>query len=152
MDLDPWSDGRELDDAQVELNLTPLVDVVFALLIVFMVASAAYVDDGRSDAAGGQIDLALPAGSARSQQAPSGEVVVALDADGSIFQDGKPTDTSTLAADVVRRLAAQPELQVRIEADRKLTYERVMDVIAELQRLGVRNVGLATRAPSAATP
>ncbi len=136
-----------LDGAETgpELNLTPLVDVVFALLIVFMVSSAAIIEEGMSDAASGQIELALPTGDSKAQKAPATELVIQVDADGSMFADGKAIDDKSLADDVMQRLAKKPDLQVRVEADSKLSYQRVMDVILRLQTLGVRNVGLATR-------
>ncbi|MEY3011571.1 MAG: hypothetical protein RIT45_306 [Pseudomonadota bacterium] len=141
---DAWPDA-DGDDEGVELNLTSLVDVVFALLIVFMVSSAAMVEQGRADAAGGEIELSLPSGSGASAEAPPGEVVVAVDRQGNLFESGQPTDTRALAARISAGIARNPQLQVRIEADEKLTYERVMEVITDLQKLGVRNVGLATR-------
>jgi len=137
-----------LEDARPELNLTSLVDVVFALLVVFMVSSAAMVEEGRTDAAAGQIELALPTGSNQLNQATPTELVLQIDVDGSLFMSGKATDDKSLADDIMARLAKTPDLQVRVEADSKLSYQRVMDMIGKLQGLGVRNVGLATRAKS----
>jgi biopolymer transport protein ExbD len=146
---DPWGDElAALEHDNVELNLTSLVDVVFALLIVFMVSSAAMVEQGRADAPGDQIELSLPAGRSAATEAPPGELVLALNVDGGLFQDGQPTDTKALAKLVAEKLAANPQLQVRVEAHEKLTYQRVMELIGDLQQLGVRNVGLATRKPS----
>ncbi|MCB9739894.1 MAG: biopolymer transporter ExbD [Deltaproteobacteria bacterium] len=133
------------EDEGVELNLTSLVDVVFALLIVFMVSSAAMVEQGRADAAGGEIELSLPSGSASTAEAPPGEVVVSVDRQGNLYEAGEPTDSKALASRIAAQVGKNPNLQVRIEADEKLTYERVMEVISDLQKLGVRNVGLATR-------
>ena len=147
MTPDDWM-RDPIADAGPDLNLTSLVDVVFALLVVFMVSSAAMVEEGRTDAASGQIELALPTGSSALNQAPPGEVVLQVDADGSLFMAGKATDSKALADDLMQRLATTPNLQVRIEAHSKLSYQHVMDVIAKLQGLGVRNVGLATRAKS----
>ena len=145
-----WPDQMELEGAErVELNLTSLVDVVFALLIVFMVSSAAMIEQGRVDAATGQIDLALPAGRTAEAKAPTTELVVQLDADGNIFESGAAMDRRSLGRLVLEKLKAAPELQVRLEADQKLTYERVMAIIGRLQELGVKNVGLATRQPAA---
>ncbi len=145
MGHDPWQEGGGDVDEQVELNLTPLVDVVFSLLVVFMIAAGAMSDGGAADHAAGTIELSLPAGSATAKSATPQQVVIAVDVDGSLYQDGQPTDTKALARALLERVAKEPELQVRVEADEKLTYQRVMDVILELQRLGVRNVGLATR-------
>lgn len=143
-EVDDWD-----DDAGVDLNLTSLVDVVFALLIVFMVSSAAMIEEGRNESASGQIDLALPTGNTKASKAPAGELVVQVDADGSLYVGAAPTDRKSLSNDIIERLAKTPDLQVRIEADSKLAYQRVMDVIAHLHDIGVRNVGLATRAKGA---
>lgn len=144
-----WPDRPEAEGVeQVELNLTSLVDVVFALLIVFMVSSAAMIEQGRVDGATGQVDLSLPSGANASQQMPASELVVQLDADGNLFENGSPTDARALGKQLVEKLRGEPELQVRIEADQKLAYERVMEVITRLQELGVKNVGLATRRPA----
>ena len=143
-----WHEHPEAEaGAQVELNLTSLVDVVFALLIVFMVSSAAMIEQGRVDAATGQVDLALPTGRTAESHAPSSEMVVQLDADGNMYESGESMDRTSLGRMVLEKLKGAPDLQVRIEADQKLTYERVMEVISRLQELGVKNVGLATREP-----
>jgi len=136
---------EEIAAPGVQLNLTPLVDVVFALLIVYMVSSAAMIEQGRNDAATGQVDLALPAGSTEAGAQKATELVIQLDADGALYRGGQPTDMRTLEQALVEQIGRDPEVQVRVEADRKLTYERVMELIARLQSLGLRNVGLATR-------
>jgi len=144
-----WGERPELDaGSEVDLNLTSLVDVVFALLIVFMMSSAAMIEQGRVDAATGQVDLSLPAGQTAASKAPSSELVVQIDADGNMFEAGAPMDQRSLGLRVLEKLKGAPDLQVRVEADQKLTYERVMAVISRLQELGVRNVGLATRTPA----
>lgn len=147
--MSKWPDQIDLEDTGVDLNLTSLVDVVFALLIVFMVSSAAMIEQGRNDSAAGQIDLALPTGDTKAASKPAGEVVVQVDADGNLYAKGERTDRKSLAADILERLTSEPNLQVRIEADNKLAYQRVMDVIGYLHDVGVRNVGLATRQPAA---
>ena len=70
---------------------------------------------------------------------------VESDADGNLFEFGKAMDRTTLARTIVERMVAEPELHVRIEADRALPYQQVMEIITHLQSIGVRNVGLATR-------
>ncbi len=144
-----WGERPELEaGTQVDLNLTSLVDVVFALLIVFMVSSAAMIEQGRVDAATGQVELALPAGQTSESKAPSSELVVQIDSDGNMFEGGAAMDRRSLSVRVLEKLKGAPDLQVRVEADQKLTYERVMALIERLQELGVKNVGLATRVPT----
>ncbi len=145
MGHDPWQEGGADADEQVELNLTPLVDVVFSLLVVFMISAGSMGGGDRADPSAGTIELSLPSGAATAKPATPQEVVIAVDVDGSLYQDGQPIDTKALARALVERVGKEPGLQVRVEADEKLTYQRVIEVILELQRLGVRNVGLATR-------
>ena len=141
-----WGDRPEAGSSQaVELNLTPLVDVVFALLIIFMVSSAAMIEDGRMDVAAGQVDLALPSGETKPSPQDTTELIVQVDADGNLFEAGDAMDRTTLARTIVERIANEPSLHVRIEADRALPYQQVMELITHLQSIGVRNVGLATR-------
>lgn len=138
-----WGEHPESDTPEtVELNLTSLVDVVLVLLIIFMVATSAVADHDKSDATAGVVDLQLPTGSLAADGKPHGEVVVQLDADGSLFEDGKATDPRTLDKSIVERLAKDPDLQVRVDADQKLNYQRLAEVLAQLQSLGVRNVSL----------
>ncbi len=147
MRIPDWGERpEEIVQPGVQLNLTPLVDVVFALLIIYMVSSAAMIEQGRSESATGQVDLALPAGSTEAGSKKSTEVVVQIDADGALYRGGEATDMRSLEKALIEKISRDPEMQVRVEADRKLTYERVMELIARLQSLGLRNVGLATRA------
>lgn len=137
-----WSDPAENDEGGVELNLTPLVDVVLVLLIIFMVSSAVVTDQNKTENANSVVDLSLPTGAAPSNAAPQAEVIVQINADGSLFEAGGATDRKTLAKSLVERIATQPDVQVRIEADKSLSYEKVMDLIVELQALGVHNIGM----------
>ncbi len=141
-----WDEHPESDIPEtVELNLTSLVDVVLVLLVVFMVSSAVMVDKGKSDSPAGVVDLQLPTGKTASNEAPPPEVVVQINADGALFQAGSATEWRSMAKDLAERMAKQPELQVRLEADERLPYQKVMDVILELQSLGIHNIGLATK-------
>ena len=138
-----WGEHPESDTPEtVELNLTSLVDVVLVLLIIFMVATSAVADRDKAEAASGVVDLQLPTGSVPADGKPHGEVVVQINADGALFQDGKATDPRSLDQQLVERLAKEPDLQVRVDADQKLNYQKLAEVLAQLQTLGVRNVSL----------
>jgi biopolymer transport protein ExbD len=140
-----WDDRPELDTPEnVELNLTSLIDVVLVLLIVFMVSAGVYVESGRADA-GTQVELQLPSGSSVTDQPPKSEMVVQINADGLLFQNGAATEWRSMTKELADRLGREPDLQVRVEADERLSYSKVMETILELQSLGVRNIGLGTR-------
>ena len=141
-----WGEDPSLQEPDgVELNLTPLVDVVLVLLVVFMVSSAVVVDTSRAEAAQAQVELQLPAGAVPAQAAPMAEVVLQVDLDGALYEDGRSTDWKALTQTLVDRLAKEPNLQVRIDSDQRLPVQRLVEVISGLQALGIRNVGLGTK-------
>ncbi|MSP91007.1 MAG: biopolymer transporter ExbD [Myxococcales bacterium] len=141
-----WGDDPSLHDPEgVELNLTPLVDVVLVLLVVFMVSSAVVVDTSRAEAAQAQVELQLPSGAVPANAAPMVEVVLQVDLDGALYEGGQSTDWKALTATLVDRLAKEPDLQVRIDSDQRLPVQRLVEVISGLQALGIRNVGLGTK-------
>lgn len=138
-----WGEHPENDMPEsVELNLTSLVDVVLVLLIIFMVSTAVVAEKGKPENAAGVVDLQLPTGKVPTEAQPKGEVVVQINADGALFQNGAATDEKTLQKDLVERLTKEPDLQVRVDADQKLSYQRLAELLSELQSLGVHNVSL----------
>ena len=138
-----WGDHPELDMPEsVELNLTSLVDVMLVLLIIFMVSSAVMGESGKPDADSGLVDLQLPSGQVQSTAPATTEVLVQINSDGALFQSGTATDQRALAKELTARMAKEPDLQVRIEADQRLPYQKVAELLAELQSLGVKNVSL----------
>lgn len=141
-----WERPEDEHTESVELNLTSLVDVMLVLLIIFMVSTSAMVDKEREDdAAKGQVELQLPSGRAATDQPSKREVVVQIDADGNLFQDGTATEWKSLSQNLLDRLPQEPELQVRIDADQRLPVQRAVEVLEDLQALGIRNVGLGTQ-------
>jgi biopolymer transport protein ExbD len=135
------------EDERVELNLTSLVDVVFTLLVIFLVSSTAIIEQRRLEAtAAGQVDLVLPAGQGEEGSLPASETVLQIDPQGRLFENGAPVELGEVEKRLRERLGRDTDLHVRLEADQGLSYQRVMEVITRLQDLGVRSLGLATRA------
>ncbi len=141
-----WSDQPEFDSGEtVDLNLTSLIDVVLVVLVVFMVSTSAIVDRDRIEHAQGQVDLQLPTGSAPSDSAKHAEVTVQIDADGQLFVGGQPTEWRSLSKDLAEKLGKDAQLQVRVDADQRLPVQRAVEVLEQLQTLGIQNVGLGTQ-------
>src|SRR4051812_1351841 len=114
-----------------EINVTPLVDVMLVLLIIFMVTAPLLV-------AGVPIDLPESRAGALDQQAKP--VQVAIDGQGRItIDEAAITETELPAA--LERIAAQPQppegRRIYLRADRSLDYGRVMGVMGELNRAGL---------------
>ena len=124
-----------------EINVTPLVDVMLVLLIIFMVTAPLLV-------AGVPIDLPESRAGALEQQAEP--VQVAIDRDGLITIDDAPVAEAALPGELAK-IAAQPEpaegRRIYLRADRSLDYGRVNRVLGELNRAGLNRVALVSVGP-----
>ena len=121
-----------------EINVTPLVDVMLVLLIIFMVTAPLLV-------AGVPIDLPESRAGALDQNAEP--VQIAIDSAGRITIDEQPVTEAALATKLAT-IAAQPQpaegRRIYLRADRSLDYGRVMRVMGELNRAGLNRVALVS--------
>ena len=121
-----------------EINVTPLVDVMLVLLIIFMVTAPLLV-------AGVPIDLPESRAGALDQQAEP--VQVAIDRDGTITIDDVAIPEAALPGKLAE-IAAEPQpkegRRIYLRADRTLDYGRVMRVMGELNRAGLNRVALVS--------
>ena len=124
-----------------EINVTPLVDVMLVLLIIFMVTAPLLV-------AGVPIDLPESRAGALDQQAKP--VQIAMDRNGRITIDDSPVADAELPR-TLANIAAQPQppegRRIYLRADRTLDYGRVMRVMGELNRAGLNRVALVSVGP-----
>ncbi len=131
------SRGRRKRAPMAEINVTPLVDVMLVLLIIFMVTAPLLV-------AG--VPINLPDSRAKALDQGEKPVQISLDTDGRLFIDTK----EVRAADLPSRLAALAGKgdaqgpQVYLRADRGLDYGEVMRVMGEINRAGLTRVALVT--------
>ena len=121
-----------------EINVTPLVDVMLVLLIIFMITAPLLV-------AGVPVDL--PESRAKALDQDSKPVQIALDAEGGLFIDDVAVADSELARSLAD-IAAQPEpaegRRIYLRADKGLDYGKVMRVMGELNRAGLNRVALVS--------
>nr|WP_234149651.1 ExbD/TolR family protein [Sphingobium sufflavum] len=123
-----------------EINVTPLVDVMLVLLIIFMVTAPLLVTG---------VPVRLPENRAGALDQDSKPTVLSIDASGVVYMDDEPVND----ADLPDRLAAlkvrmAPDAQLFLRADGGLDYERVMLVMGELNRAGLDRVALVSTAQS----
>src|SRR4051812_3218158 len=118
-----------------EINVTPLVDVMLVLLIIFMVTAPLLV-------AG--VPVNLPDSRAKPLEQQQKPVQISLDQSGKLFMD----DVEVPMAGLPDRLAGLPHgadaPQIYLRADRSLDYGRVMQVMGEISRAGLNKVALVT--------
>jgi len=123
-----------------EINVTPLVDVMLVLLIIFMVTAPLLVTG---------VPVNLPDSQAKALEQDDQPVSLSIDANGGIFIDEAQVDEAELAEQLAA-LGARPEPpQINLRADTTLSYGQVMRVMGELNRAGLNRVSMVTTQASA---
>ena len=138
MDVGGPSRGRRSNMSQI--NVTPFVDVMLVLLIIFMV-TAPMLDQGV------QVDLpeVAEAPGLPVQQEP---LVITLERNGQILiGKAKIDQLSKLGPVIQQALKGKPDREVFLEADEKVPYGRVVKVMAAVKKAGVEKLGMVTRLP-----
>ena len=134
----PSQRGRGRRAPMADINVTPLVDVMLVLLIIFMV-TAPLLTAG--------VPVNLPDSRAKALDQDQKPVQISLDEAGKLFIDDKEVGETALPGELERIAALQAggqPPQVFLRADRGLDYGRVMRVMGELNRAGLNRVALVT--------
>jgi biopolymer transport protein ExbD len=119
-----------------EINMTPLIDMVFILLIFFIVTTSFVREAG--------VDVQRP--SAQSAETKEkANVLLGLTADGQIFVEGRPLDIRSVRAYMERFLAETPDGSVVIVADRESMTGNTVQVLDQCRLAGVKNISIAAR-------
>lgn len=118
-----------------ELNITPLLDLAFVLLVIFIITTTPIVND---------LDLNLPKASKQEKDPPRKANYVTVDSAGRIFLNKLEVDPLGLHAQLVQLRTEDPDLSVIIRGDGKTKYERIVGVLDMLQQANVVKVDLAT--------
>jgi biopolymer transport protein TolR len=130
-----FSTGKRFGAAMAEINVTPLVDVVLVLLIIFMV-TAPLMQRG--------IDVDLPRTVAQTSEQED-RIVVSVGKDGKIFLGDVQVPIEDLSDQIKRRVGEhQNQKAVFLRGDKSLRYEIIMQVMDEMKRSGVPTIGLVT--------
>ncbi len=119
-----------------EINVTPLVDVMLVLLIIFMV-TAPLLASG--------VPVELPDSRANALDQQPDQVTISVDRDGFIYIDDGLVEEGDFAAALARvRCGSENDPLITLRADRTLDYGRVMAVMGELNRAGCNSISLVT--------
>lgn len=127
-------DGDD-DEIMSEINMTPLVDVMLVLLIIFIITVPVLTHSVKID---------LPRASNQPNEVQNKPISISVNQQGQIFWDDKLIDANTLAQQFNQIAQQQPQPEVHIRGDRKVEYEYVMQVMAQAQRSGVQKLGFIT--------
>jgi biopolymer transport protein ExbD len=119
-----------------DINVTPLLDLAFVLLIIFMITTP-LLDQG--------MNLELPTGGAPDVEIdPELIRVVEVDSEGGYFLDKEELEFAGLSSAIGEAFQADPNINVYLRADKKATFEMVARVLELLTTLGVPNVSVRT--------
>lgn len=118
-----------------EINVTPLVDVMLVLLIVFMVAAPLLT-------AG--VPLDLPQSAAKELNTESNPITVSVTADGAIFLGENPSSVDEIVAGVAELITAGADERILLRGDTSVGYGDVMEIMGLLSRAGHTKIGLIT--------
>ena len=123
-------------DVYDEINITPMLDLAYVLLVIFIIMTTATVQG---------IKVNLPKASAQPTLAENKTKAISISADGTIYLDTFPVTMAELENMLRQYKAANPSLPVIIKADSSIQYQRVVDVLDLLGRLEITQLGLVTQ-------
>ena len=121
------------------INVTPLVDVMLVLLVIFMV-TAPILQQG--------VNINLPRVKAVPLTGEEQQLVVAVTERGELYLNDTPTTVAELGTKLEAILRLRPDRQVFVRADQDVKYGEVMRVIATVKDAGIERVGMVTEPPT----
>ena len=132
MSADVKSDNQPYDD----INITPMLDLAYVLLVTFIILTTASVQGVRVDS---------PQTQAANNLAKPQTRAVTITADGALYLDAYPVSIEQLASTLGQYKAANPALPVVLKGDAAAQYDKVMQVLEVLKKLDITEVGLVTK-------
>jgi biopolymer transport protein TolR len=118
-----------------EINVTPFVDVMLVLLIIFMVTAPMMVQG---------VDVNLPQASAVPLAAKEDPLVVSIDKEGQVFINDQPVGVLNLTEKLTAILSNVEDPRVFLKADREVPYGVVVNVMSRVRLAGVSTMGMVT--------
>jgi biopolymer transport protein TolR len=135
IDASPQRDAAVL----AQINVTPLVDVMLVLLVIFMV-TAPIIQQG--------VQVNLPQAKAGAIPGTEELLVVTIAKDGKIYLNDNPMSPGELGQKLRAIRKLQADKQVYLRADQDVKYGVVMKTIAEIKQAGIERLGMVSRPPS----
>ena len=127
--------GTNQDRLMSEINVTPFVDVMLVLLIIFMVAAPMMVQG---------VNVSLPETASGPLPADQDHLVVTIDAEGNVFINDYKVGVEFLQDKLIRILQQRTDRNVFLKADKSVPYGVVVHVMAELKGAGIEKIGMVT--------
>jgi biopolymer transport protein ExbD len=120
-----------------ELNITPLLDLAFVLLVIFIITTAPIANE---------IDIKLPQSAKNEKDPPRKVNYITVEAGGDLYLNRRKLNVDELLQEMVQMRSVDPDLNVIVRGDSKTKYRHVVAVLDALQRANVVKADLATEA------
>lgn len=131
-----WNTHNEDDEILKEINVTPLVDVMLVLLVLFIVTASAITT---------AVHVNLPRADAGAPPVQDKPLVISVNAEGNYRIDDQLLDLNQLKQRLKARHAQHPKISVQLQADRAVAYGRVGQVMAAIQSAGIDKIAVLTQ-------
>jgi biopolymer transport protein TolR len=122
-----------------DINVTPFVDVMLVLLIIFMV-TAPMMTQG--------VDVALPEATAEPLPAEKEQLIISIDNKATVFINDVPVTVDDLNEKLKRIMSNRSDREVYLKADKDIPYGTVVRVMSEIKLAGVEKLGMVTMPPT----
>ncbi|QSR85959.1 biopolymer transporter ExbD [Candidatus Methylacidiphilum infernorum] len=116
-----------------ELNVTPMLDFAFSLLIIFLITTPLLEQN---------LDIALPTLDSQQETASPHPLVIQINKMGKIFFNDRPIDKKELEVILLERINKDPHLTVSLKMDKDIRYEEFLPFMEFLEKLGIKRIGL----------
>ena len=127
--------SRTAHESLTELNITPLLDLAFVLLVIFIITTIPPVKD---------LDLKLPTASKHQKDPPRKARYISVAADGNLYLDRAPVAMGDLLQTLIGLRMDDPDLNVIVRGDAKTKYKEIREVLDICQQANIGKLDLAT--------
>ena len=135
MSMGKMSDGDDDDDIVAEINMTPLIDIMLVLLVVFMVSSSVALESG--------MDIELPKTALTNQKKEAEILVISLSKDGHVAVHGKQVLPSEISRKIASSLAELKTDSVILEGDTSANLGKAIELMDMAKVAGAKNFSIA---------
>ena len=132
MSADIRAENQPYDD----INITPMLDLAYVLLVTFIILTTASVQG---------VKVNSPQTRAANSLAKPQTKAITITADGAVYLDAYPVTMEQLSASLAQYKAANPNLPVVLKADARAQYDKVMEVLERAKKLDITEIGLVTK-------
>lgn len=117
-----------------EINIIPFVDVMLVLLIIFMITAPLFTPQ--------LLKVTLPQVTTKANSFPTTQLNLTLDAQNHLFLNEIPMSETALTERLSQSVQQQPSSTLYLHIDKQVTYQRIAEILALVQRAGISQVGL----------